>query len=325
MARARGTKQYQPLNAGLITEASPLEFPQGATYDELNFVFEHRGNRRVKRKGLNTTRTINWALQEFNSATVSEVKSGKPFLWKKYDIVVVPLIVKVDDTTDFYTAEIQFYSTAGVLKGQFKTAATLSSPIISVAPEDYDIDVVKVDDERLIINPNFLVLPYFVDVFIDPVDGATAVCTGSVLYYRDFAVLQTDDEQYSRSFFDMSGQPQVDVSYLYNIVNSGWLKKIETTEALANTPLEAVEAAWSVDNTVPFPAMSDDVNLFIERRASDQNLQFSVDKYVNSEPKGFLGSHGSQILSTDRFFGGRNTSAVTEEAATLLELERFTL
>ena len=52
MPRARGSKDYIALTQGLITEASPLAFPEGATSDEQNFLLNTNGGTRQRRKGL---------------------------------------------------------------------------------------------------------------------------------------------------------------------------------------------------------------------------------------------------------------------------------
>lgn len=57
MPRAVGSKDYISLTKGLITEASPLAFPEGATTDELNFVLDTDGITRSRRKGLDSVKT----------------------------------------------------------------------------------------------------------------------------------------------------------------------------------------------------------------------------------------------------------------------------
>lgn len=57
MPRAVGSKDYISLTKGLITEASPLAFPEGATTDELNFVLDTDGITRSRRKGLAPVKT----------------------------------------------------------------------------------------------------------------------------------------------------------------------------------------------------------------------------------------------------------------------------
>lgn len=49
--RAAGQKDYIPLLGGLITEASPLTFPEGATSSEMNFTVDRDGMLRRRRLG----------------------------------------------------------------------------------------------------------------------------------------------------------------------------------------------------------------------------------------------------------------------------------
>ena len=56
MPRVRGTKDYVSLSKGLVTEASPLQFPEGGTTDELNFILDLDGMTRSRRKGMTSVR-----------------------------------------------------------------------------------------------------------------------------------------------------------------------------------------------------------------------------------------------------------------------------
>lgn len=51
MPRVSGEKDYISLTQGLITEASPLAFPEGSTADEKNFLLDVDGMVRKRRKG----------------------------------------------------------------------------------------------------------------------------------------------------------------------------------------------------------------------------------------------------------------------------------
>ena len=51
MARAVGQKDYINMAGGLITEASPLSFPEGFTSGELNFTINKENGLRERRKG----------------------------------------------------------------------------------------------------------------------------------------------------------------------------------------------------------------------------------------------------------------------------------
>lgn len=51
MPRAEANKEYNTFVAGLITEASPLTYPENSSLDELNFVLSRKGDRR-RRQGI---------------------------------------------------------------------------------------------------------------------------------------------------------------------------------------------------------------------------------------------------------------------------------
>lgn len=57
MPRAQGSKDYISLAKGLVTEASPLAFPEGATTDEQNFILDLDGMTRSRRRGLAPVKT----------------------------------------------------------------------------------------------------------------------------------------------------------------------------------------------------------------------------------------------------------------------------
>ncbi|QZI86153.1 hypothetical protein PODOV061v2_0009 [Vibrio phage 172P1] len=319
MPRARGTKQYQPLTLGLITEASPLEFPQGATVDERNFLFEHNGNRRVKRKGLSTRRTLDYTLQ-FSTETPLSVRLGSPFFWREYDLIILPLIV---EEPSFSRVEFHFYDNTGTLLGAFFSSSTVANPVIDVSFEDFDAEVLKVDDQRLVLNVNFNSNMYFVD--IDESSGSTeVVCTQGKIYYRDFATLTTDDDPYVRGLIT-AGNPSVDVNYEYNVANSGWIKNFPSRNPSSESPLASILLAWSADNSIRYPAMSDNVNSYIIRDDTNGDLIFDTDLYKIGQPRGFLAPRGSQVINNDGVLGGRDVDDPTYAPAKLSEILRFSI
>ncbi|AUR95500.1 hypothetical protein NVP1208B_12 [Vibrio phage 1.208.B._10N.222.52.A7] len=319
MPRARGTKQYQPLTLGLITEASPLEFPQGATVDERNFLFEHNGNRRVKRKGLNTRRTLDYTLQH-NIDTPISVRLGSPFFWRAYDLVILPLIV---EEPTFTRVEFHFYDNTGTFLNSFFSSTDIANPVNDVTFDEFDAAVLKVDDQRLVLNVNFNSNMYFVD--IDESSGNTeVVCTQGSIYYRDFATLTTDDDPYVRKTIT-DGTAPVDVNYEYNVTNSGWYKNYPSRSPSASSPLQSILLAWSADNSIQYPAMSDNVNSYIQRDENNGDLIFDTDLYKIGEPRGFLAPRGSQVINNDGVLGGRDVDDPTYAPAKLSEILRFSI
>ena len=83
MPRARGSKDYLSLTKGLITEASPLAFPEESTSDELNFILETGGVIRQRRKGFEALVTITETL---TNATVENA-----LYWLSPNLIVLSL------------------------------------------------------------------------------------------------------------------------------------------------------------------------------------------------------------------------------------------
>ena len=82
--RAAGQKEYVNLAKGLITEASPLSFPDGATSNELNFTINKDGLVRERRKGFSYVYPLNTF-----AGTTSKLENL--FYWRgsKYAIAIL--------------------------------------------------------------------------------------------------------------------------------------------------------------------------------------------------------------------------------------------
>lgn len=78
MPNIDGQKNYTNLTKGLITEVNPLNFPEGATVDEVNMNVDFSTLSRVKRKGLTDEGE---SQQTFNTLTTS-TDAFKTFVWK---------------------------------------------------------------------------------------------------------------------------------------------------------------------------------------------------------------------------------------------------
>lgn len=73
MARAKANKLYRTFVKGMVTEASPLTYPENASTDELNTVLSRKGNR-ARRRGLDYERNyvLNPVLTYLPGDTVTE-------------------------------------------------------------------------------------------------------------------------------------------------------------------------------------------------------------------------------------------------------------
>lgn len=84
MPRASGQKDYMSMAKGLVTEASSLAFPEGATSNELNFTIDRNGLIRKRRLGFDKL------VEDFVIAGV-EVKLENVFYWRGPSLVGVIL------------------------------------------------------------------------------------------------------------------------------------------------------------------------------------------------------------------------------------------
>ena len=89
--RAAGQKEYVNLAKGLITESSPLSFPDGATSNELNFVVSKDGLIRERRKGFDI-------VYPFTFFTGSDSVLENMFYWRGSTYVVAILTNTVPET-----------------------------------------------------------------------------------------------------------------------------------------------------------------------------------------------------------------------------------
>ena len=87
--RASGQKEYISLARGLITEASDLNFPEGATSSELNFTVDRKGMIRRRRKGFQDLLETPFVIPN------PSVEIENVFYWRTPSLVCVIL---TDDT-----------------------------------------------------------------------------------------------------------------------------------------------------------------------------------------------------------------------------------
>lgn len=77
MARSTANKLYRTFVKGLVTEASPLTYPEDTSYDELNTVLSRKGSR-TRRPGINYNADTITPETEVTDHTISE----NEFIWK---------------------------------------------------------------------------------------------------------------------------------------------------------------------------------------------------------------------------------------------------
>lgn len=208
MPRASQNKLYQSFVKGLITEASPLTYPENASIDELNTVIKVKGSR-SRRLGLD---------YEPSSAagTLSDLADNEfisEFDWKCVgnDANVNFLVIQVKRTLHFFNMDAVPISTAP--KSFTVDLSTYVAPFASAA----DVDANPV---QMAAGKGYL---FVVSPVIDPVliEYRSATDDLSVLKLtlriRDF--VGVDD--------DLNNEAQPDTlsnEHYYNLRNQGWVQ-----------------------------------------------------------------------------------------------------
>lgn len=97
MAEAKTNKLYRSFVRGLMTEASPLTYPEDTSWDELNTVPTRKGNR-TRRFG------INYSDDNVAAMTQEETDAQQEFMWRAAaaDIGNTFLVVQNGNILSFY-------------------------------------------------------------------------------------------------------------------------------------------------------------------------------------------------------------------------------
>ncbi len=200
MPRVSGSKDYISLANGLITESSPLNFPEGATADELNFVLNKDGLIRERRKGFSFQRPQN--VVESLDVTIENA-----VYWKSPDLII---LVTTDATPK---------TTLRIYRNDENFTQVLVQNINS-----------SISSTQISENTNFVVITTSADqkpvvLEYEPQNSRVEIYDIN-LYVRDFELVD-DNLGVAERPLPLSGlptPPPLDMSdnHLYNLYNAGW-------------------------------------------------------------------------------------------------------
>lgn len=218
MARASATKVYRTFTAGLITEASPLTYPENASLDELNCVITRKGNRR-RRRGIDLD--IGFSNTSFSVDTEeSQSYHHNNFVWNS---------VSNDSEVSFLVTQIgsylRFFDISDGLN--YPTEKSFFVDLSSFVLDDIPISLpqirVSMDSGRgaLFVTGKYLD-PFYVEY---DKDGDLINTTRVQILIRDFVGL------------DDTLSPSVEPTTLtdehkYNLMNQGW---VDTTDGIGSS------------------------------------------------------------------------------------------
>lgn len=211
--RAAANKEYNTFVQGLITEASPLTYPENASIDEENFVLNRNGSRR-RRQGMDYESGYSLSSSILNDYFSDQ--SVTIHKWSNADNngLYQMAVVQVGATLHFYDITASSISankkSFTVDLNTFKTAYAINlgaNPISTASGYGYLI-VVSKDTE-----------PFYIEY---DVDTDTITTTQISLEIRDF--IGVDDG------LDIDENPTtLSSEHEYNLKNQGWLSSHITT------------------------------------------------------------------------------------------------
>lgn len=236
MAQARGNKAYVDMSGGIVTEASPLDFPQNASSDELNMLFEKSERKRVKRRGLVSSQP------DFTESVIDpDISGGKlsnSFFWQKEGLYVIGLEFTGTGDSRYY---IKVHSAQAPYTdfGSFEVATSEAGRRFSFAQARNGLCVVLEGEKPLLL----LVSENIVG--ISEVD----------LFVRDFKLLDDNLTVTERP-------PTLEEEHQYNLYNAGWYQERFTTTSdnVREDPVEYfyLNSTSFITATGDFDATDDD-------------------------------------------------------------------
>lgn len=212
MARAKANKLYRTFTRGLITEASPLTYPEDASIDELNTVISRKGNR-TRRLGIDYQEDY-----ELEDLGITENSLINEYVWHSVnnDALFNFAVVQVDNIIHFFRMDTYPVSTQ-----RMPFTIDLTQYVIGGAP----LNIVGEQYADFSSGSGFLFVAHKVckplAVVYDKAAN-TLVVTPIIIEVRDLEGiddgLANDDEPTTLS-----------AEHHYNLLNQGWITPGDAT------------------------------------------------------------------------------------------------
>lgn len=225
--RASGQKEYTSLLKGLITEASPLTFPEGATSDELNFLADKDGMLRKRRKGFASI----YPNSVFNLPDINGYLENVMY-WRGSGYVVFSAVYSGKTWLRLHAVDSNFTL--------FSTVEIADTPVSTQFAELTDVLVIALSNGKPPI-----VLEY--DSVTKTIDVSKVL-----LHVRDFELV---DDGLGIS----TRQSTIDNPHRYNILNAGWHVS-KFAEGVSGNPKQSVITTY-FDVTGFYPSNADIVSI----------------------------------------------------------------
>ncbi|QDP52421.1 MAG: hypothetical protein Unbinned96contig1001_38 [Prokaryotic dsDNA virus sp.] len=288
MPRVGGQKEYVSLIKGLVTEASPLTFPEGSTSGELNFVVNKEGLLRERRRGFDFVYETNSTFAGAGS-TLENL-----FYWRGSGYVIA---IITNNTPETYVRIHEMGNTFDDFADVKIADSVVSTQIAALT--------------------NYLVITLSngqKPILLDYKEADNTISVNEVdLYLRDFELV---DDGLSASQHPVG----LTDNHKYNLYNSGWYvdKKDETT---AGNPLDSVIDVYFT-NFSEYPSNADSVAVGMITNASGE-LTFSPEYVRDAGLGNSLAPRGHFVYTINSFDRDVRNAAPTLDGSpstTLTEL-----
>lgn len=280
MARASGQKDYIAMSKGLITEASPLAFPEGATSLELNFTVNKNGLFRERRKGFERVYQ-NSSLFPGNGSLLENM-----YYWRGSGYVIA---IITNDTPETF---VRIHSMDSEFRDVFDVKISDSKVSTQIAElTDYLVITLSNKEKPIILEYD---------------EGDNEIRVSKVdLYVRDFELV---DDGLSAS----TNPATLSDDHKYNLFNSGWYvdKKDENTSG--NPRDNVIDIYFNEFGT--YPSNADSVALGMITNA-DGNLTFDPDYVKDAGLGNSLAPRGHFVYDIADFNRDARLSAPTVDGS----------
>lgn len=258
MAKTTNAAEFNTFVGGLITEASPLTFPQNASIDETNFVLNRDGSRN-RRNGMDfedgATKVIcNTVVPADGTIAITshnwENAGGEVGRW--ISVVQVGTELKLFQTTGDTLSEGNFFNYQFVnMQPTQKLSYAVVDGLLVVANGSRDIYI------------------------FDYENGSVSVSTKRLLVRDLFGVQDIVDGVDLRQGNDIATRPTVQTSaHIYNLRNQTFgVPRVTWSSDIPSDPI----ADFKTASSGKFPSNSDSVNLALSKRADVPNS--SADRF----------------------------------------------
>jgi hypothetical protein len=290
--RAAGQKEYVNLAKGLLTEVSPLSFPDGATSNELNFTINKDGLVRERRKGFSY-------IYPLNTFAGAASKLENLFYWRGSKYAIAILTNDVPETfLRVHAIDANFTAVADV-----KIADAVVSTQIA---ELTNFLVITLSN-----NDKPVLLEYF--------DATDTIVVNTVsLHVRDFELV---NDELSAS----ENPAALTDNHKYNLYNAGWFISKKDQDQSGYPLTNTVTTYFNAFSNYPSNADSVGVGMITN---SDGELTFDPEYVRDAGLGNSLSPRGHYVFPIDTYNRGSKLASPSLDGApstTLTVLGTITL